>query len=306
MIIPLYKNQDNVPALFDVLGKMMGKQVFEVVFVDDGSPDKSREYALAALENTNWPWKLVSHARNFGSFEAIRTGFSNASGENLAFMAADLQEPPELILNIFTELENESSDIVIGRRVFREDGFADRVLSTVFWKLYRIFINPAIPEGGVDVFGCTREVAKTLLMFRETRSSLLAQLFWIGYRRTFMDYTRQERRAGKSAWTFRKKISYMSDSIFAFSDLPLRLLTWLGVFGLSCTLITATATLIARLSGQIQTPGYTTLILVITGSTALVLIGLGIVGGYVWRAYENTKGRPLSITSFVKSSNNND
>jgi glycosyltransferase involved in cell wall biosynthesis len=300
LIIPIYRSLEGMPRLLHELDLMQQSgEGFEVVFVDDGSPDDSREYVLKHAPRTSWRWKLVCHARNFGSFEAIRTGLAQSSGEVVAFMAADLQEPPELAVEIFRQLESGECDIAIGKRISREDGAANSLFSKLFWKVYRRLINPEIPEGGVDVFGCTRQVADTLLLFRETKSSLLAQLFWIGYRRKFVEYSRLERAAGKSAWSFRRKLSYMADSIFAFSDLPLKVMTFIGVLGLAITLIIAVITLIARLAGQIQTPGYTTLILVVTGSTALILIGLGIVGAYVWRTYENTKGRPLSIVSNV-------
>jgi glycosyltransferase involved in cell wall biosynthesis len=299
LIIPLYKSAEGISQLFDVLEEMQEMQKFEIVFVDDGSPDNSRQLVIDKISKVQWECKVICHARNFGSFEAIRTGFAHANGKYLAFMAADMQEPPELLHEIFKTLQADKCDIVIGKRISREDSFKDRLLSGIFWWAYRNFINSSIPVGGVDVFGCTKQVACTLLELKEKRSSLLAQLFWIGYNKEFIEYNRKQRVEGKSSWTFKRKLSYMADSIFSFTDLPLKILAGIGISGLLGTVLIAFITLMAKVLGYIQVPGYATLIFVITGSTALNLTGLGIVGGYVWRTYENSKERPLSIVSLI-------
>ncbi len=306
LVVPLFRSESCIPALLIAMDDLAARCDFplQVVFVDDGSPDRGYQVLRDALGERSsaapWTWKVVRHARNFGAFEAIRTGLAHADGEFVAVMAADLQEPPELVLKFFNIMADGRAQITLGRRIARHDPLLTRISSGTFWWLYRRFINPAIPEGGVDIFGCTRQVAAMLAGLRETHSSLLGQLFWVGFDREFVDYARRPRASGVSAWTLGKKLSYMADSVFNFTDLPLRLLRDLGGLGLAGCFAVGVFTLVARLAGWIHEPGYTPLILAIATSTASILFALGIVGSYVWRAYENTKGRPVSVVARIE------
>jgi hypothetical protein len=170
----------------------------------------------------------------------------------------------------------------------------------VYWKLYRRFVIPEVPEGGVDVFGVNRAAAQELLKLNESSSSLIGQLFWVGFRRVEVPYHRQARQEGVSAWTTRKKLRYMTDSIFSFTSLPIRVLTAIGATGLVLTVLLSIVVFSAWLAGAVGEPGYTPLMLVLLGCTFLLVLSLGIVGNYVWRTYENSKGRPLAIVSRVE------
>jgi hypothetical protein len=140
-----------------------------------------------------------------------------------------------------------------------------------------------------------------LIGLQEANSSLLGLLFWLGGRRKFIGYARQERQHGKSAWTIKKKVTYLLDSVFAFSDLPVRLLMVIGILGLAAAVIIGTVVLCARLFGHYDVPGYAGSVLSILFFGALNTLGIGIVGNYSWRAYENTKHRPLAIVSTHKN-----
>jgi hypothetical protein len=210
-------------------------------------------------------------------------------------MAADLQEPPQLVLDMNEILCRDEADVVLGVREGREDPFLSRVFSQMYWRLYQKFVMPEIPSGGVDMFGCNKEFRDTLLELEEQNTSLIGQIFWLGYRRKTVRYSRQERLHGKSAWTLRKKWKYVMDSVFSFTDLPIKLLIRVGAAGTIFASVLGLAVLIARLRGSIEVPGYAMTILTITLLGSLNLLGLGIVGSYAWRTYENTKKRPLAI-----------
>jgi glycosyltransferase involved in cell wall biosynthesis len=212
-------------------------------------------------------------------------------------MAADLQEPPELILQFAKLLRDGKCDVAVGRRTGRADPLGSRMASALFWSFFRRCIQREIPTGGVDVFGCTRVVRDHLLRLCENNSSLVGLLFWVGFRRAEVEYVRQERRAGRSGWTFGKKMRYLMDSIFSFSDLPVRILLSLGLLGLSLSALFAVVVAVAKLEGSIPVPGYAATVLVVTFFGALNCFGLGIIGGYVWRTFENTKGRPNYIVA---------
>jgi glycosyltransferase involved in cell wall biosynthesis len=297
LVIPVYKNEGSMPQLLEALEGLhrdLNGQL-EVVFVIDGSPDNSASWLHTNLPKASFSAKLLELSRNFGSFAAIRAGLAAGTGQYFAVMAADLQEPPSLIIDFYKNLSNGLSDVVIGTREGRSDPLFSRLSARIFWGLYRRFVQRDMPSGGVDIFGCNEAFRNQLLLLPESNSSLVGLVFWVGFRRSFVKYTRQARQHGKSAWTLKKKIRYLSDSVFAFSDLPIRLLLFLGSMGLLVSLGLSFLVLSARLLGWVAVPGYAATVLVILFFAGLNSLGLGVIGSYVWRAFENTKDRPLSI-----------
>lgn len=299
VIIPVYRNADTLQLLLErlnVMAAQLAPEQLEVIFTIDGSPDDSADILRRRLPETNFSAQLIAHSRNFGSFAAIRTGLAAAKGEYFAVMAADLQEPPELVMNFFRQLKDNQCDIAVGVRAAREDGFLSTLASRLFWGLYRKLAQPEMPRGGVDMFGCNDKVRRTLLEFTESHSTLVGLLIWAGFRRQTVSYQRLPRPSGSSGWSLRRKIQYMEDSFYAFSDLPIRLLTWGGGLGIILTVILSLIVLVARFVGEIQVPGYTPIILAVMFFGALNLMCLGLIGGYVWRNFENSKRRPHALT----------
>ena len=297
LIIPVYRNEASIPEL---LAELQGLHqalagALEVVFVVDGSPDRCHELLRTLLPRTGLDATLVLLTRNFGAFAAVRMGLQQARGDTFAVMAADLQEPPELVLRMQAVLAEGQADVVVAERSGRHDPFWQRWQAALFWALYRRYVVPEMPPGGVDIFACNRAFRDALLDLGESRSSLIAQIFWLGFRRAGVPYERQPRRHGQSAWTWRKKLAYLADSVFAFTDLPVRLLTRVGALGLLVAAVLGVVVLFGKLSGLIGVPGYAMTLIAILFFGALNLLSLGIVGTYAWRAYENTKQRPQAI-----------
>jgi glycosyltransferase involved in cell wall biosynthesis len=296
LVIPVYRNEANIPALLAALAQLAAEIAdFEVVFVVDGSPDRSAPLLQAGLKDAPYAWQLAELSRNFGSFAAIRQGLGLARSEFVAVMAADLQEPPELITRFFAELASGEVDVVVGTRSSRSDPALSSLSSRIFWALYRRLIMPQVPEGGVDVFACNAVFKRALLSLEERESFLIGQLFWVGFRRREIAYERREREVGKSAWTFRKKLSYMLDGIFAFSSLPISLLLWIGVLGTLVSTVSIAVVFASWLAGAIRVPGYAPIMLAISFFGSLTTLGMGTLGGYVWRIAENGRRRPLSL-----------
>ncbi|KAA0970395.1 glycosyltransferase family 2 protein [Aureimonas fodinaquatilis] len=300
LVIPVYGNEENISDLIAALSELHHRVGgMEVIFVVDGSPDRSGELLIEARDRMPFASKIAFHSRNFGSFTAIRTGMELASGDVVAVMAADLQEPPALIENFFHLLESDKADIVFGQRAGRSDAFLRDALSNTFWWLYRKLVIKDVPKGGVDIFACNRAAVDAVLSISEPNSSLIAQLFWIGFRRKFIPYERQKRLKGTSAWNFMRRVRYMMDSIFSFSDLPIILVLWLGIFGCAASATLGLAIAVLRVAGFISEPGFATLSVLITFTASAMLVSQGIVGTYLWRTFENTKRRPLRIVSRV-------
>jgi glycosyltransferase involved in cell wall biosynthesis len=264
----------------------------EAVFVVDGSPDKSLEALTQALPGASFGAQLLVLSRNFGSFAAIAAGLAHARGPLYAVMAADLQEPPELILEFRRRLQAGECEVVIGTRARRSDPLPSRLVSALFWGAYRFFVQREVPRGGVDVFGCTQLFRDHLVALPERNTTLVGLVFWLGFARAEVPYARQPRQEGRSAWSLARRLRYLLDSTFAFSDLPIRLLSLAGLLGLLLAGLLGVLVAWARLRGDIQVPGYAATVLVVMFFGGLNSLGIGILGEYLWRTFENTKGRP--------------
>jgi glycosyltransferase involved in cell wall biosynthesis len=309
IVIPVYRNAESIPALLHALAGLPGTLdgvALEVVFVVDGSPDRSADLLAEALPAAPFASQLVLLSRNFGSFAAIRAGLAHARGDFLAVMAADLQEPPELAARFLEALRTGRYDVAVGTRLRRSDGLLSGWLSKAFWFGYRRLVQRDMPPGGIDVFGCTREFGDQLVALGERNTSLVGLVCWLGFRRGEVAYVRQQRRSGRSAWSFARRLRYLLDSTFAFSDLPIRLLSLAGLAGLAASLVLSVIVLVARLRGDIPVPGYAATVLAVMFFGGLNSLGLGLIGEYLWRTFENTKGRPAYIVarqvSFAPSS----
>lgn len=297
LVIPVYRNEENLPRLFrelEQLASRLGGEL-EIVFVVDGSPDRSLHVLQRHLPS--WPVRsqLIELSRNFGSFAAIAAGLVRARGDFMAVIAADLQEPPELVIEFRRILAGGDVDVVLGYRTGRADPWWSQTLSELFWRLYRRFVVNDMPKGGIDVFGCTRQVRDQLLQLREINTNLVALLLWVGFRRAFVPYQRRARLEGRSAWTVGRKLRYAFDSVFNFTDLPLRLLLLLGGAGTTLALVAGITVFIMWWLGRIPVLGYTPLMLVITFFGGLTALGLGIVGQYLWLSLQNVRNRPNFI-----------
>jgi glycosyltransferase involved in cell wall biosynthesis len=297
IVVPVYKNEENVPRLLRELAPLADRldEDLEVVFVVDGSPDASARLLHESLPA--WPVRsqLIELSRNFGSFSAIAAGLQAARGDRMGVLAADLQEPPELMLEFHRILKSGDADVVLGHRTRRADPWWSRVLSNSFWGLYRRFVVRDMPRGGVDVFGCTRQVRDHLVQLKEVHTNLIALVLWLGFRRRFVPYERRARQEGRSAWTLGRKIRYAIDSVFSFTDLPVRALLVLGVAGMTFAILAGATVLVMWSLGRVPVLGYTPLMLVITFFGGLSALGMGIIGQYVWLSLQNSRSRPNFI-----------
>lgn len=297
LIVPIYKSRDFIPGLINVLSELNRKLegTLTVTFVVDGSPDDSYPMLREALPKVSFSSELVLLSRNFGAFPAILRGFCEADADHYAVMAADMQEPPELVLESFEKLQKGDYDICIGQRTHRRDPLHTRLASGLFWWVCRRFIEKDLPVGGVDIFACNRLVRDHLVSMPESCTSLVLQLYWLGFRRTYIPYERAERKHGKSGWSFSRKFRYMIDSIFGFTDLPIRMLAIGGALGVLISLGLMVAVLVAYFTGQITVLGYAPIMLTITFFSALQILSIAILGAYIWRVFDNTKQRPVTV-----------
>jgi glycosyltransferase involved in cell wall biosynthesis len=300
LILPVFRSELNIPPLLTALDAFARKHAdeleLECVFVIDGSPDDSHGVLLALLPQYDaFLAQVHDLSRNFGAPFATRCGFERATGDYFAPVAADLQEPFESIHEMFRQVRDGVADVCFGQRVAREDPWLSKQFSAVYWALYRRLIARELPPGGADLFVCNQRVRGALLQLREKNGFLVGQVLWMGFRRTFVPYVRRKREIGQSSWSFRKRIAYLMDSLFLFSDLPIKALLSLGIFGLLISALLATSLVVNSLLGSLPVPGYAATVTTVSFFGGLNSLGFGILGEYLWRTYQNTQQRPLSL-----------
>jgi polyisoprenyl-phosphate glycosyltransferase len=302
LVIPVYNNAASLGRVFAEVEALAARipDDLEVVFVVDGATDESLAVLSAHLPSWAIRTQLVELSRNFGAFAAITAGMTYARGDHVAVKTADLQEPPELVLAFHRLLAAGEADIVLGARTGRADPWLSRLLSASFWRLYRRFVVPDMPRGGVDVFACTRAVRDTLLELGEVRTNLVALVLWVGFRRAFVPYERRGRLEGRSGWTLDRRLRYALDSIFSFTDLPIRALLLAGSLGIALSVVSTVTVLVMWLLGGIPVLGYTPLMLVVAFFGGLTALGLGIVGQYQWLTLQNSTRRPSYVVQSAR------
>ncbi|MGK7924653.1 MAG: glycosyltransferase family 2 protein, partial [Spirulina sp.] len=264
----------------------------EIVFVDDGSKDKT--FALVReLTPQYFTFKAIRLARNFKSYIAILAGIQNATGDYVTFLPQDLQEPPDLVYRLFLEIR-QGYDVAWAVRRTRADRFFDKVSSHLFHRLMH-FVWPEWPKTGADMFMISRPVADVLLSMQEKNSHITGQILWSGFRQTRIRYDRQRRKTGKSGWSFWKKVELAISVITQFSYLPIRACTVLGMGLAFLGFLYGILIAIERLTRQISVEGWSALMVVILLIGGFQLIFLGVIGEYLWRIFDEVRKRPVYI-----------
>ena len=293
VVVPVYHNELNLPHLFErlvALGNANPQHGFEFVFVDDGSKDRSYE-VLEGLSIEDRRVRIVKLSRNFGSSAAVLAGLTYACGDCVAVIAADLQDPPELITQMLESWEG-GKKVVLAARRGRDDPWSTKLLSGVFYWLFRRLANGDMPAEGFDFLLVDKRVARLLVEMQERNAYLMGLVLWLGFERDMIYYTRRKRELGKSRWTLGKRVKYFIDSFAAFSYVPVRLASVLGFALAAVGLVYAMGVLLNRLLWHTQVPGWTSLMVVVLIVSGTQLTMLGVLGEYLWRTLEAARNRP--------------
>ena len=300
VVVPIYKSQDHIPKLFEYIqqiGDAVGE--VEIVFVIDGTPDNSEQRIFLEAKKYAFKVKVVRLSRNFGVGPALHAALNHVETSSLVIIGSDLQEPVELYIDFFKRLESGEADVFLGERLSRDDPFSMRFFSAIFWWVNRKFINSDTPKGGFDGVGLSAKASKTLAELPELNTSFTSQLQWIGYKQVFVPFHRVRRQSGKSSWTYKRKVKLFADTVYGFTGAPIAILTILGVVSTVLMVFVLFATLFASIMGWMVVPGYATIVILSALGHSVTIMGLGILGGYVHRSFENTKGRPRFVIEKV-------
>ena len=296
IVIPVYYNEDNLEPLYDDLKKKIIDVIdyeYELVIVNDGSKDNSYE-VMKNLAVRDEHVKIISLSRNFGSHAAILCGLAKCTGDCAVVKAADLQEPTELILEMVDRWKN-GSNVVLAVRKGREEGRGQTLFANMYYNMVRKTALPEMPKGGFDVYLLDRKVIDVVMALDERNSALTGQILWSGFRTDKVYYTRLAREVGTSRWTFKKKIRLVTDTLFSFSTLPIKIVTLVGSFSFAGSLIWALCVFTFKIMGLIDVSGWTTLFIFQLFSFGVLMMTLGILGEYLWRTFDASRNRPPYI-----------
>jgi len=303
VVVPVYFNSQTLPALIERL-QQVAKQVpaseFEFVFVDDGSRDDSFAILSAASERDPRV-RAIRLSRNFGSNIGILAGLAHASGDAIVVISADLQDPPEMIVEMVSAWR-EGVDVVLAARESREDPWLSRTLANTFNTLFRKLAFADFPPGGFDFMLISRRVAKILVQMSEKNSYIFGQVMWVGFQRRVLYYNRAERAGGKSRWTLTRKIKYFIDAFAAFSYLPIRLASVLGFLLALGGVGYGTLLAVLLLAGIPFEQGHAAIFISILIGSGAQLVIVGMIGEYLWRVLEEARNRPLYIVDAATDS----
>jgi dolichol-phosphate mannosyltransferase len=301
VVVPVYFNEHSLPALFDALlevekGLQERSLQLELIFVDDGSRDGSLA-VLRELKRRRPATKVVKLTRNFGAVHASKTGLRFVTGDCFLFLAADLQDPPELILEM-ADRWLQGSKFVICIRKGRADHPISRLLSGLYYRLVRLFVINNYPRGGYDLGLMGREFLPYLL---ESAKNVNTPLFayWLGFQPETIDYVRRRREQGKSGWTFRKRVKFFLDSLLGFSIVPIRAISLIGVFVSLASFSYGAVIAFNALRGIRGVPGFATLAVTLSFLLGVVIMMLGIIGEYLWRIYDEVSRKPEAVIEEV-------
>ncbi len=301
VVIPVFNEESNLPVLYERLVNSVTSisNDYELIFVNDGSKDNSLNI-IKELSLKNPQVKYIDFSKNFGHQLAVFAGLENAKGDTIVIIDADLQDPPELIKELYSKMK-EGYDVVYAQREQRVGESWHKLMTA---KLFYRFINRlsevSIPLDTGDFRIISKKINDIIVSMPERNKFLRGQIAWTGFNQTFVSYNREERYAGKTNYSYSKMFSFAFDGITAFSNLPLRLATYLGFAVSLISFFFILYTLYQKYFKHDVVQGWSSLMVSILFIGGVQLICLGIIGEYLGRIMDNVKQRPLYI---VRESN---
>ena len=308
VVVPVYQKEKNLESTIPILLELRDKlpqYEMEFVFVDDGSKDDSYDILMKFHQRHPESIKVVKLVKNFGQINAIQAGLASARGDCVGIISADLQDPPEIFLEMIAAWE-KGHKLVIAERKDRQENLFRVFVSNLYWKIFRVMGVKDYPTGGFDFCLVDRDIVEVVNMVREKNSHIFVLIFSLGYSYHSIGYVRQKRIGGKSQWTLSKKIQLSVDTLVNFSYVPLRLISYLGlgISFLSCCY--GLAVLLFWIFKGNPVEGWTTIAILLSGLSGLILLTLGIIGEYLWRLFDVVRDRPnylIEKTTDIQSKN---
>ncbi len=298
IVIPIYNEEANIAELHRRLGGVLDGLAlpggYELIFVNDGSRDQSLPL-LKVLAGRDRRVRFLDLSRNFGHQIAVTAGLDRAAGAAVVIIDADLQDPPELIADLYARLR-QGYDVVYAKRRSRQgESYTKTLTAKVFYRVLARITRVSIPVDTGDFRIISRRVLLALRQMPEQHKFLRGQIAWVGFRQTFLEYERAERAGGETGYTYRKMFRFALDGITGFSDAPLKAATLMGFTVSGVAFLLMIYTLYSRLIRQDYEPGWASLMMSILFLGGVQLIAVGIIGEYIARLSANVRQRPLYL-----------
>lgn len=302
LVVPCYNEAENVAAFQEaVITAFQGcGYAYEIVFVDDGSKDATLHNLKKLYSRQLCPVKVISFSRNFGKESGIYAGMEHADGEYICLIDADLQQRPEIAREMVKILDEQPEyDVVAAYQDRRGEGKILSFFKKSFYSIINKLSDVTLRSDASDFRTFRRSVRDSLLSLAEYHRFSKGIFAWVGYETCFIPYTACERHAGKTKWSFRKLLNYAVEGIVGFSTAPLRFATYLGGFTAIGAILYLIFVIIQKLFIGIDVPGYASIIVLLLFFSSMQLFCIGIIGEYVGRTFEQSKGRPVYIAKEI-------
>jgi glycosyltransferase involved in cell wall biosynthesis len=296
IIAPIYNEIGNIPELYRRVKETMEKagEPWELLMVDDGSTDGSTD-EIRRLATLDEHIKPVIFARNFGHQIAVTAGLDYSMGKAVVIIDSDLQDPPEVILDMIAKWK-EGFEVVFAQRTEREgETWFKLFTASLFYRLIYRITDVDIPMDTGDFRLLDRKVVDVIMQMRERHRFLRGMSVWVGFKQTGVTYKRASRYTGVTKYPFRKMLKFASDAITSFSYFPLQVAMYLGFFSAGLSIIAIPVVIVLRMIGLHAFIGQATTLIAVLFLGGVQLISLGILGEYIGRLYDEAKGRPLYI-----------
>ncbi len=298
LVCPCYNEEKNVKAFHDACKAALDSKVesYELIFVNDGSHDNTWNILTQICRESDTNIKIINFSRNFGKEAAMYAGLQKAEGDFVTLIDADLQQRPEIALDMVEFLENNPDyDSVAAYQKERHEGFMLSFFKKMFYRLINRMCDIDFKQGASDFRTFRRNVTEAILNVPEYHRFSKGIFSWVGFNTHYIPYVAEERNAGKTTWSFKKLFKYALDGIIAYSTLPLRISSVVGILMSFIGAIYMLIVVIQKLTCGIEIPGYPTTIVLILFIGGLQLTSLGIIGEYISRIYIESKHRPICI-----------
>jgi dolichol-phosphate mannosyltransferase len=297
VILPIFNEQENLNSLYSRVVKVLVnlKEDYEIIFINDGSQDRTKDI-LIGLHKKNNKIKIINFSRNFGHQIAVTAGLNFASGDKIAILDADLQDPPEILPIFFAKL-NEGYDVVYAIRKKRKENILKRTAYSLFYKTLHLIASVDIPLDSGDFCVLSQRMVKTINSFPERNRFVRGLRSWAGFKQIGLEYEREKRLAGKSKYGLSKLFKLAFDGIFSFSFIPLQIMFILGSVSLFLSIMGIFWATYMKFftTAYNRVPGFATTTILIMFVGGLQLFSIGIMGEYLRRVYDEVKQRPQYI-----------
>lgn len=296
LIAPFYNEEESINVFFDAVIPVLNKTnlSFEIVCINDGSSDQTLD-KLKEHKEKHPQIKIIDFSRNFGKDAAMTAGIDFAQGDCVIPIDSDLQDPPELIIDMVKKWK-EGFDVVLAKRADRsQDTVIKRFTAQVFYKIYNWFSEFPIPENVSDYRLMDRKVVDSIKSFPERRRFMKGLFAFVGFKTVMLEYKRPERINGTTKWSYWKLWNYAIDGLTSFSILPLKISTYFGLLATVCAFARGLWIFFRTAFYGIDVPGYASLMVAILFFGGVQLISIGLIGEYVGRIYIESKHRPIYV-----------